>query len=551
MSFAARPICLVVIAVALQLCAMCCSLADPPKIDPTVEGLLKQSAAAYRRLRSYQHTEVMKITVKGPLGEQAQVQKCILALQRPNQFAYKCNIMDEQEESVCDGKYLINYKSHFNTYTRTHAPAAYADVNLADVTYMSTSWMGEPLATCMIALLLQGDALANKDLAGKLAHAKIGHTASVDGRKADTLVCQYTAEITNTYYFDAATHRLLKATQVVNYGSPQGGARDNQILVCTTTGTLTDVRDDRPVDAGLLKYSPPATARLVSDFTDWHVDRNVEKLLKQSAAVYKKLKSYSHIEVVRITTAGPEGERTVEQNYTMAMKRPDRFVYKCSEKGPVEAFCDGKLLYFYAALSKEDLRSPEYAGITSPGEYTGANIADAIFQGLLPQVKYSTTATPQATCLIALLLQGDALAYKDETDILVNGKIGPAAMVDGKQADTMVCRYPGMPSDAFTLTFYFDAATHLLVKTTLKECEEALMAQAYLRQYASLFQVDPKSRQTVTVTEAVTEIKTDIPLAEDLFMFEPPADAKKVAPSAIGLINHTPPNGERKTQPDR
>src|SRR5579862_8885507 len=71
MSFASRPICLIVIAVAFQLCVMCGSRADTGKIDPAVDALLRQSAAAYNRLKSYQHTEIMKITVNGPIGAQS------------------------------------------------------------------------------------------------------------------------------------------------------------------------------------------------------------------------------------------------------------------------------------------------------------------------------------------------------------------------------------------------------------------------------------------------------------------------------------------------
>jgi thiol-disulfide isomerase/thioredoxin len=225
------------------------SLADTPtKIDPKVEALLKQSTAAYKKLKSYQHTETWKIVFKGPQGEQTQEQEYTLALQRPNKFIFKSN-KASQDAAASDGKSFVNFRAQLQEYTKIPAPATYAGINIVD------DVMFQPQATYLIALMLQGDALADKDIDRLLTQGKVGPSATVDGKPADTLVIASDA-VTMTFYFDAATHRLIKGMQKFA-GRP-----------ITLTETITGVKANMPVDAAVFTYTPPTDAKLVTKFTD-------------------------------------------------------------------------------------------------------------------------------------------------------------------------------------------------------------------------------------------------------------------------------------------
>ena len=66
------------------------SEAAPPKAEkkaelkPGVAALLKQSTAAYQKMKSYQHTAVYQVKAKGDMGEATQEATYVLALDRPN-----------------------------------------------------------------------------------------------------------------------------------------------------------------------------------------------------------------------------------------------------------------------------------------------------------------------------------------------------------------------------------------------------------------------------------------------------------------------------------
>jgi thiol-disulfide isomerase/thioredoxin len=207
--------------------------ADDPK--PDVVALLKQSTTAYKQMKSYQHLEVWK------MGQQEV--KYTLALERPNKFAFKSSNSNE-DAAVSDGKSFVNFQSQIHEYTKTPAPATYAGINIVDdVTF-------QPQVTYLIALMLQGNALADKNFTASLiAHLKVGPTATLDGKKADTLVMDGNG-YTFTFYLDATTHRIVKCVQAITRQQ------------FTISETVTDVKVNQPIDPTVFQYTPPPQAKL-------------------------------------------------------------------------------------------------------------------------------------------------------------------------------------------------------------------------------------------------------------------------------------------------
>jgi thiol-disulfide isomerase/thioredoxin/outer membrane lipoprotein-sorting protein len=219
------------------------------EVKSDVAALLQQSTDAYKQMKSYQHIAVWQISAKTPQGERSQEVKYTLGLERPNKFVYKSDT-PTQDVAVCDGTNFINYRLQTHEYTKSPAPATYAGINIVD------DVMFQPQATYLIAMMLQGNALADKDFnTALISHLKVGSSDTVDGQKTDTLVADINGA-TITFYIDAATHRMVKSVQKVPAQS------------VTVTETITDVKVDKPVDAALFQYTPPANAKLVAKLTN-------------------------------------------------------------------------------------------------------------------------------------------------------------------------------------------------------------------------------------------------------------------------------------------
>jgi thiol-disulfide isomerase/thioredoxin len=217
--------------------------ADDPK--PGVVALLQQSTAVYKQMKSYQHLAVWKIAQ----GERTQEVQYTLALERPNKFAFKSSIAG-QDAAISDGKSFVNYRAQTKEYTKIPAPATYAGINIVD------DVMFQPQVTYLIALMLQGNALADKDFTSSLiAQLKVGPAATLDGKKVDTLVMDGNGG-TVTFYLDAATHRMVKSVQTVT-GQP-----------ITISETVTDVKVNQTIDPTVFQYTPPQQAKLVAKFTN-------------------------------------------------------------------------------------------------------------------------------------------------------------------------------------------------------------------------------------------------------------------------------------------
>ena len=217
-------------------------------LDADVAALYKQMNAAYKGLKSYRHTAVYTQKAIAPDGEHKHVRAYQLALTRPNKFVFKSD--DPNADAIaCDGKTLINYRQtspQTREYVQTDAPAALKNINLVD------DVMFEPQGTYLVALALQGDMLADKDLARVISNAKMGANVQENGRSYQTAIIKAGQDATMTLYVDADTHRLNKVVQKA--------LRSEGSVV----EEFKDVEVNKPVPDSLFAYTPPASAQKVA-----------------------------------------------------------------------------------------------------------------------------------------------------------------------------------------------------------------------------------------------------------------------------------------------
>ena len=222
---------------------------DKLKMDADVAAFYKQITAAYQNVKSYQHLAVYTRAATTPQGEQKLIQKFTLALERPNKFIFKAD-KSGLAAVASDGKTLLNYRQGEATseYTKSDAPATIKGIPLVeDVLF-------EPQATYLIALALQGDVLADKDMDMILASAKMGAKTQENGKACQTVIIP-NPNATMTIYADAATHRIVKITQ-------KALKVDSSV-----TEEIQDAQINKPIDAAVFKYTPPADAKLVTKLT--------------------------------------------------------------------------------------------------------------------------------------------------------------------------------------------------------------------------------------------------------------------------------------------
>lgn len=226
--------------------------AAPParaELKPEVALLLRESTAVYKAMKSYQHLADYHAQGKDPQGEiHHDDHKYILALERPNKFCFKPTD-GASDAAVSDGKTFINYKSQNKQYTRIPAPATYNEINIVD------DVLFQPVGTYLVALMLQGDALADKDFAKGLIGSTLKPDITEAGRKLHVLSAPLGPNGTPMLLaFDAQTHLLTRATLEV----PQAGVKITEII--------TDVQVNKPIAPATFDYTPPASARLMVKF---------------------------------------------------------------------------------------------------------------------------------------------------------------------------------------------------------------------------------------------------------------------------------------------
>ncbi len=235
------------------------SRAEPPKasqnsLKPDVAALLKLSTEAYKKVKSYRHTALFVIEQTDPVtGASRKLEnRYTLALERPNKFAYK-NDTQPTAAAVSDGKTFINFKGdeagRSRQYTQTKAPADFKGINIVDDVTFS------PLVTYVIALLLQGDPLADKDVRASLEKATLKPAlVTENGKKWQVLSMIFDQQVVTDIYFNAENH-LIEKTLVHSLRS------DIKI-----GETYENISIDKPIDSAVFQYTPPAGAKKIEKF---------------------------------------------------------------------------------------------------------------------------------------------------------------------------------------------------------------------------------------------------------------------------------------------
>jgi len=226
-----------------------------PQIKPDVAALIRQSTDAYKKMKSYRHTAKWSISVKTAEGEAHEDLTFTLALERPNRFAYK---MDSKSQffppvaAYCDGTQFINFKARLQPtpmkqYIKLKAPETYKGINIVDDVEF------QPIATYIIALMLQGDALADKDVRAAMEKATIKPMVTENGRKWQVLEMPFGTEETPIDLFIGQDDHLIgKATQ-------KGDTRITEIVDA--------IKIDKPIEAAVFQYALPPDAKQVERFT--------------------------------------------------------------------------------------------------------------------------------------------------------------------------------------------------------------------------------------------------------------------------------------------
>ena len=223
------------------------------ELKPEVAALIKQSTAIYAAMKSYKHVSEYIIKGQGQDGEINRTLTYTLALDRPNKFCYKS---DEANGSaaVSNGKTFINHRNdntvnehEHSYYTRISAPVSYKGINIVDdVTFT--------YGTYMVALMLQGDVLADKEVRAALEQATLKAGTTDNGKKYDLLSIPFQGRPV-LFYFDATTHLLHKTVDSVEGNPRQTGLKITEII--------ENVQIDKPIPASIFEYTPPKNSRLI------------------------------------------------------------------------------------------------------------------------------------------------------------------------------------------------------------------------------------------------------------------------------------------------
>jgi outer membrane lipoprotein-sorting protein len=225
------------------------------ELKPDVAALLKQSTDLYKKMKSYRHTAKWSFTTKAQDSEIHDDVTFTLALERPNRFVYKMDsksLIFPPAAAYSDGVNFINFKARnvptpTKQYTKVPAPASYKGINIVDDVEF------QPIATYVIALMLQGDALADKDVRAAMEKATLKPPVTENGKKWQVIEMVFGPEETLIdLYFGQDDHLIGKANQT----------GDTRI-----TESIESVKIDKPIEASVFQYTLPPDAKRVERFS--------------------------------------------------------------------------------------------------------------------------------------------------------------------------------------------------------------------------------------------------------------------------------------------
>jgi thiol-disulfide isomerase/thioredoxin/outer membrane lipoprotein-sorting protein len=213
-------------------------------------------------------------------------------------------------------------------------------------------------------------------------------------------------------------------------------------------------------------------------------DPAVAALLKQATATYHKLHSYRHTEVIRAAVAGSTSSVTV----TLAIERPNKLILKSDNDQIGVAFSNGKTVILFNPGTIEYTKQPAPTDLSA-----------------MPDIKslvLSSAAPAIGSVVVEEMLAGDVLADAFLKNLFTGASVGAAVQKNGKKVQPIVI-LPGGKAEAGSFTLDFDADTHLLQDVVLKSPQGSL-------------------------TDTLSNIKTDTTLPAETFQYTPPSQAKLV-----------------------
>ena len=462
------------------------AFAEPPKAE--VAAQISRSTAFYRKLKSY-YTDINIKTTRTAAGQtESEESRFLLALERPNHFCYRDTSAANGTAAVCNGKEFINYKPDRKQYQQMNAPADFQGINIVD----DVSF--EPLGGYIVALMLRGDAYADKDVKAALGKATLEAPVTEGGKKYQVMRLPFGPQEEKYMVYFAEDGQIVKTVL---------SATGNQIKV-SITEQFQEIKLDKPVDPAIFIYTPPASARKVERFsapqrlfdarvdTRAHaqlasyapptasMDKEVTAILDAARTAYGKMKSYRHVATFR--AAGTTQGKKVDQSakFMLAVARPNKFAFKMVSKAAVSVACDGKNVVDYRA-----------------GEYTQRTAPASLKDLSLDQDDFDPVA---GSFLIAHLLTDSVYSDPGLLGILIKAAARRGLTIGSKSYDVIE-----MPIIGITFILYFDPQTHLLERAAAQVPD-----------------------QDLTLTETFEDMQIDKEIPDNVFAASPPAGAKKV-----------------------
>lgn len=213
---------------------------------PEVATLLKQATDAYQHMHTYRHTA--ELLQRDAQGQIVLDRAYTLALERPNKFCYRSE-SNSATTIVCDGQYCVNYDGADKTFLRTRAPASISQIDfVSDVTF-------DGIASYLVTLMLQGNALTDPDIAQGLSTAGPPTTVNENGKSYRVISFNLPSDGSPiSLYFDSASHLLHKSVI-------------KQADQAELTEIIENVKIDQPIPSDIFQFVVPAGAHWITMFS--------------------------------------------------------------------------------------------------------------------------------------------------------------------------------------------------------------------------------------------------------------------------------------------
>jgi peroxiredoxin/outer membrane lipoprotein-sorting protein len=212
-------------------------------------------------MQSYQHVTIRTIEAPGPQGMIRRASRFTLALARPNKFCFHGDDFTT-DAAVSDGKTFVNFRAQQKEYIQIPAPASYRGINIIeDVLF-------HPVATYIVALMLQGDVLADRVIKEGFQHATLEKNVEWNHKKW-TVVNFPFSENMYRFYFDRDTRLLTRAEMRIESRS------------VVITESIENIRINQSIPSATFTIRLPANAKRVAKLPDLWMDLDLSRLPKR------------------------------------------------------------------------------------------------------------------------------------------------------------------------------------------------------------------------------------------------------------------------------